>query len=115
LRRQHRLRAQADFQRVRREGQSWAHPLAVLWACRNELEHSRFGFSAGRSVGGAVARNRAKRRLREIVRRELPQIAAGWDIIFTARAATVGAEFDAIALAVRELLRRAGLMNSRQI
>lgn len=114
MHRRYRLRQQADFQRVRREGRSWAHPLAILWACRNDLDHSRFGFSVGRAVGGAVVRNRAKRRLREAVRRDLERIAPGWDLVFVARAPIAEADFEAIALAVRELLGRAGLMDSKQ-
>jgi ribonuclease P protein component len=110
MRRHDRLRKQVDFQRVRREGRSWAHPLVVLWACRNDLDYSRFGFSAGRSVGSAVVRNRAKRRLREIVRREHPQIARGWDVIVQARAPMAEAEFDAVVAAVRQVLGRASLM-----
>lgn len=114
MHRRYRLRRRADFQRVRREGRSWAHPLAILWACRNDLDHSRFGFSVGRAVGGAVVRNRAKRRLREAVRRELERIALGWDLVFVARAPIAQANFEAIVLAVRELLSRAGLMRSGQ-
>lgn len=114
MHRRYRLRQQADFQRVRREGRSWAHPLAILWACRNDLDYSRFGFSVGRAVGGAVVRNRAKRRLREAVRCDLERIAPGWDLVFVARAPIAEADFEAIALAVRELLGRAGLMDSKQ-
>lgn len=114
MHRRYRLRQRADFQRVRREGRSWAHPLAILWACRNDLDHSRFGFSVGRAVGGAVVRNRAKRRLREAVRRDLEHIAPGWDIVLVARAPIAQADFQAIVLAVRELLGRAGLMRNGQ-
>lgn len=115
MRRRYRLRKQADFQRVRREGRSWAHPLAILWACRNDLDHSRFGFSVGRSLGSAVVRNRVKRRLREAVRRDLEGIAPGWDLVFIARAPLATASFEAVVLVVEELLTRAGLLEKSAI
>ena len=109
MQRRYRLRKQADFQRVRREGRSWAHPLAVVWVCPNGLEYSRVGFSAGRALGNAVVRNRAKRRLREAIRHEQARIAPGWDIILGGRAPLAQAGWDEVVRAVRQLLTRASL------
>ncbi|MEZ5945494.1 MAG: ribonuclease P protein component [Hyphomonas sp.] len=48
--------------------------------------HAGAGFTATKKIGGAVERNRAKRRLREAVRLLLPQLARpGWDYVFIAR------------------------------
>lgn len=52
---------------------------------------ARFTVAAGRKVGSAVARNRAKRRLRSAVRSE--GLPAGWDIVVVARRSTVEAGF----------------------
>ncbi len=109
MQRRYRLRKQADFQRVRREGRSWAHPLAVVWVSPNGLGYSRVGFSAGRALGIAVVRNRAKRRLREAVRHDLERIAPGWDIILAGRAPLARADYAEVVRAVRQLLTRAGL------
>ncbi len=50
----------------------------------------RVGFTATRRVGGAVVRNRAKRRLREAARQLLPQLARpGCDYVLIARGGTV--------------------------
>src|SRR5919202_3894793 len=91
---QHRLRARADFERARRRGRSWGSPLLGLTAVRNDLELTRCGFVVSRRVGKAVVRNRVRRRLREIIRRRLPQIEAGWDVVFSARPAAARATSD---------------------
>lgn len=110
MNRKYRLTSAIDFKRVRRNGKSYAHPLVIVIVNPNDLSISRFGVAAGRSVGGAVQRNRAKRLLREAIRRNLPVISAGWDVILIARAALVAADGDAIQDAFTELLTRTGLL-----
>lgn len=105
-----RLRAGADFGKVWREGRSWAHPLLVLCVVPNKLEHNRFGFSASKRIGGAVVRNRAKRRMREAARPFKDELGQGWDIVFIARGPISSAQFHAIKSAIEVLLRRACLL-----
>jgi len=65
---------------------------------------------AGRSVGKAVQRNRAKRRLRACVERLFPHIRAGWDLILFARPGASAVPFDDLMGAVSGLLRRGGVL-----
>jgi ribonuclease P protein component len=109
VKRRQRLRERNRFQQVREAGNSWAHPILVLCALPNDLPGSRFGFTASRRVGKAVARNRARRLLREAARQSVPNIEPGWDLIFVARPAIRGARFADVAEACRMLLRRAAL------
>jgi ribonuclease P protein component len=108
--RRFRLRKNSDFQRVRREGKAYAHPLVVLIVAPNGLPQVRVGVAAGRSVGKAVQRNKAKRRLREIMRPLLPLLPPGYDLMLIARKPMADAPFAAIRTAVVSLLRRAGLL-----
>ncbi len=101
------LRRGEDFQAVWDNGKSWSHPLIILRARANALDKNRFGFVAGKKVGGAVRRNRAKRLLREAVRHRLPRMEKGWDLVFIARST---AELNAIDAVVEQLLRRAKLI-----
>ena len=110
MNRRFRLRRNADFQRVRREGRSYAHPLVVLIVAPNDVGRVRVGVAAGRSVGHAVRRNRAKRRLREVMRPWLPHLPTGYDLLLIARRPAAEAEFAAIREAVAALLRRAHLL-----
>jgi ribonuclease P protein component len=70
------------------------------------------GFSVGKRIGKAVARNHTKRLLRETVRQRLPAIRPGYDLILIARAPIATATLREVAAAVEQLLRRSQLMSS---
>ena len=107
-----RLQSTADFERVRREGRSHAHPLVVLITHRNGRDETRCGFAAGKSVGGAVKRNRAKRLMREAVRVRYANLEPGWDLIFIARAPLAQAAWAQTQTAVDNLLKRANVLKT---
>ena len=109
-----RLRSTADFERVRRDGRSYAHPLIVLIVCRAAGETqpaSRFGFTAGRSVGSAVRRNRATRLMRAAARALAAGLAPGWDLVLIARAPIAGCKMPQVRDALAQLLRKAHVFN----
>jgi ribonuclease P protein component len=68
LPRTHRLSRAADFERLFAAGKPLRHTICTLRAERNNLALTRVGIVCGKRVGGAVVRNRAKRRLREAMR-----------------------------------------------
>jgi ribonuclease P protein component len=112
VKRRFRLSSSSDFKRVRRFGKSYAHPLIVLVSLPNELDSSRFGVAAGRSVGNAVQRNRAKRLLREGLRSLIPAIEPGWDLILIARHSLAQATLLQTVEAINSLLLRANLLKA---
>ena len=93
---------------VYEKGSSWMNGKVVMKALPNGLTWSRYGFSVGRRVGGAVVRNRLKRRLREVLRSA--RLAPGWDIIFIARPPAAAADYADLGKSVRGLLSRAGIL-----
>jgi ribonuclease P protein component len=105
-----RLKAESDVQRVWQQGRAFAHPLVILRVRANGLDHSRAGFVAGKKLGSAVTRNRAKRRLREALRPLFLQIPGGYDFVLIARDDAADAPFTDLAQAVQEVLRRAKLV-----
>jgi ribonuclease P protein component len=87
--------------------------LLLGYVARSESDNSgytRIGFSVSRRVGGAVARNRVKRRLREVMRRKLARIAPGYDLVITARPGAADARMETLEQEVAGLLARARLL-----
>jgi ribonuclease P protein component len=70
----------------------------------NQLPQSRFGFSIKKALGGAVVRNRMRRRVREIVRCHRLEIPVGWDIVIHPKNKVASAPFAALAADLLRLL-----------
>lgn len=105
MRRDQRLRARRDFDAVFRDGVRVARgPLALRARDRGDDAPSRFGFAVSSRLGGAVVRNRIKRRLRESARRS---DVRGFDFVVTAREGAQRAEFRELRESLSELIRLA--------
>lgn len=107
-----RLRPQGEFERVRQSGRSWSHPLLIIIArtrADGSIKQARVSVAAGKKLGGAVVRNRVKRRLREAVRQIYPQLAATTDLIVIARQPMLTASVIEIVEALAATLKRARL------
>jgi ribonuclease P protein component len=111
VKRRFRLSKSTDFQRVQRFGKSYSHPLLVLIVLPGQGDTSRFGVAAGRMVGKAVRRNRAKRLIRNAVNSFIPVIKPGWDVIIIARKLMIEATFEQTQSALQSLLYRARLLD----
>ncbi len=66
---------------------------------------SRFGISIKKALGGAVVRNRIRRRIREILRRNRTEIPTGWDIVIHPKNAVAQAAFAPLEAELVRLLR----------
>jgi len=86
LNKKYRLRRRKDFRRTYKQGLSAKNSSFIVYWRANGLETYRVGFSVSKKIGGAVQRNRVKRRLREACRLELSHFLKGYDYIFIARA-----------------------------
>lgn len=82
-----RLTKRSEFLAVSKTGEKWVTPAFIIQVYHRALEGpSRYGITASRKVGGAVERNRAKRRLRSLIRGILPLLeCSGTDYVFIAR------------------------------
>ena len=94
-----RLKQRSEFLRVAAARRKWVTPGLLLQAAESHAADGaaggfRAGFTASRKVGGAVMRNRARRRLRAAVAEVLPGRARrGCDYVVIARRGTLGRRF----------------------
>ena len=100
-----------DVRETLRRGRRYAGTRVILYE-RPGLDHHGAGFVAGRRVGGAVKRNRARRLLREAWRSLAPEIDRGADVVFVARREILEGTFADLVNEVRTLLVRAQLVSA---
>lgn len=107
-----RLTRARDYARVRGQGTAFRGRHCLLLVLTDAAETSRVGFIASkRGVGGAVQRNRARRRLREIVRRRWSRVPPnGYLLVFIASRRTLDATHQSLATDVETLLSHAGAL-----
>ncbi|MBO1075376.1 ribonuclease P protein component [Roseomonas marmotae] len=105
-----RLKRRREFLRVAGKGNRAARPGLVLQALPGAPGPLRVGFTATKKLGNAVARNRAKRRLREAARLMLgAEAPAGWDLVMIGRDATGDRPFRQLLGDLRGLLKQLGV------
>ena len=85
MKRQYRLRRPAHFQRVRSSGSHYDGAVLLLSIAPARQRTSRCGVVVARRLGGAVVRNRIKRRIREILRIHYSSLRPHTDIVVIAR------------------------------
>jgi ribonuclease P protein component len=113
LPRSRRLTRAVQFDHVRKEGRVTRGRFLSLGVLPvNVMERVRVGFITSRKVGGAVVRNRIRRRLREIVRRHQQDLAGGAWIVTIASPRAASASYAALEDEWLRLAERASILAS---
>ena len=106
-----RLKRSRDFERVRKEGRTVRGALLTLGVLRLAGEAGfKLGIVTSRRIGGAVVRNRVRRRLREIVRRRQHEVVAGVWLVVIARPPAAGATSALLEKEWQRQAQRAGVL-----
>ena len=93
-----RLLRHADFERVYKQGRRhFAAHITVFYLPRQTGEGLRIGFTVGKALGGAVERNRMKRRLREAVRLGWPASPVALDVVINPKKSVLKVEFSELS------------------
>ena len=110
--RSRRLTRGDEFERIKRTGdvQRGCFLVVSVLNVNNESDRFRAGFITSRALGGAVVRNRVRRRLREIVRKHQHEIAHGNWIVTIARASAAGASYQQLEAEWLRLTRRPSIL-----
>ncbi len=81
------IKKNKDFLSLYNRGKTVVSPYVVIYVRKNKSGINRLGITAGKKVGGAVERNRAKRVIRAAYRQALPVLPQGLDMVIVARSA----------------------------
>jgi len=100
-----RLVRRSEFESVYRAGRRRSSQQFSVFYRANGTPESRFGISVKKALGGAVVRNRIRRRIREILRRNQAEISSGWDFVIHPRQSVKRADFAALTAELLNLLR----------
>ena len=99
-----RIRRRAEFQQVYERGVRIHSRYSTVFILANEGGVGRLGIAATKKLGGAVRRNRAKRLIREVFRRN--KIASGFDVVVIPKRELLDASLNVLEADYRILLER---------
>lgn len=102
------LHENKDFRRLYGRGKSSVHPALVTYAAHNRLGYCRVGITTSKKIGHAVARNRARRVIREAFRTLAPRVQGGCDLVFVARTKTTRVKSTELAAVMARQLTELG-------
>jgi ribonuclease P protein component len=106
-----RLKRSSEYERVKRNGRVWHGKLLMLGTIAVESSGvCRTGFVTSRTLGGAVIRNRVRRRLRELVRRHQHDLRPQFWVVVIARRNAANASYRALEDEWLRLARRASIL-----
>jgi ribonuclease P protein component len=100
-----RLVRRGEFDAVYRAGKRRSSSHFTVFFRANQMSESRFGFSIKKALGGAVVRNRIRRRIREIIRCQRLEIPTGWDVVIHPKNAALRAEFTTLTADLLRMLK----------
>jgi ribonuclease P protein component len=102
------LRNSQQFRRVYEQGRKIHTPFFSAFFLRNDVGERRYGITVTRKIGGAVVRNRCKRRLREILRKHelCSSYPGGFDLVLNVKPETAAADFNQIQESFSRALRK---------
>ena len=94
-----------EFRRAYTRGSACVAPSYVMYICKGKKDKIRLGITAGKKIGTAVKRNRAKRVITAAFASVAPHIAAGHDFVIVARTRILGTKSNIVAASIEKQLK----------
>lgn len=92
---------------IYRNGRRVTGKYLILFVNSNQIQGNRFGIVTSKRIGNAVVRNRAKRLIREVIRKNMTGLPQGYDLVIVARHNINGAAYEQIDREFLRLIRKA--------
>lgn len=105
------LKENRDFRRLYKQSASYVSPALVVYLKETRAGFSRLGITAGKKIGSAVLRNRAKRVIREAYREFLPKFNINVDMVIVARRKAAFVKTDIVKQELEILFKKANLID----
>ena len=109
------LKKNQDFQKVYRNGKSYANKYLVMYVLENDLQKNRIGVSVSKIVGNSVVRHRLARLIRESFRLNGDKFQSGLDIVVIARNTARGKNYWNISSAVMHLGKLHNILDEKMM
>jgi len=112
FRKENRVLARADFQKIYDQGQRYRKPLLhafVLYHAENPSAPTRLGITATKKSGNAFHRNRGRRLVRESFRHALPDLKPGYSVVVNVMRDATSAAFSAVDEQLKQIFEQAGM------
>lgn len=114
LGRRQRLKSDREIRQAYRQGRRWVGKYMVLWLRSGENAAGRLAVVSSRKVGNAVARNRARRKLREAFRLNRQGLEIKHDFVLVARRRIGKARADEVEAELLRLTKQAGVVKESE-
>ncbi len=102
-----------DFRRLYGRGKSFVSPYEVTYVMKNRTGNVNLGITAGKKIGNAVCRNRAKRLLTAAFREVAKDLNCGVDVVLVARTRILSVKSTVVLNCMREQFAAAGFLNNK--
>lgn len=103
-----------EFRRAYKRGTSLVCPYIAVYYLKNRTHRVRLGITAGKKIGNAVSRNRAKRLITAAFYECMPRLLPGYDFVIVARTRILKVKSTTVADALLRLLKTADLLKNEQ-
>ena len=104
------LKKNYEFKRLYNKGKSAASQCAAVYCRRNGRAENRLGITVSTKLGGAVQRNRIRRRLKEIYRLNEGKLSLGYDVVIVARMRSKFAGFSELESSILAVFKKLKLL-----